>query len=95
MIGTMSYPFQTPGDEDSHGRTSQAFRLTAAILAAAAVLLFCMVGTEAGLASFIPWVSALVAAGLAFRFAPVLIAVIMVVAAPALVIAVLVRWFVT
>lgn len=94
MTATMSYPFQTPGEDESDGRTSVAFRCAAAILSAAAVLLFFIVGTDAGLGGAIAWIIALVAAGVAFRLAPVLIGIIMIVVAPALIIAVVVRFLV-
>jgi RsiW-degrading membrane proteinase PrsW (M82 family) len=89
----MNYPFQAPDQDESHGRTSLAFRLTAAILASAAVLLFCMVGTDAGLGSAYAWIAAAAAAGAAFVLAHVLIAVIMIVVPPVLIIAVLIRFF--
>ena len=87
----MTYPFQKPVRDTSDGRTSMAFRLTAAILAGAAVLLFYMVGTDAGLAGAGVWIAAVVAAGAAFMLAPVLIAVIMIVVPPVLIVVVLVR----
>lgn len=88
----MTYLFPKPVGDQSDGRTSMAFRLTAAILAGAATLLFFMVGTEGGLASAGAWIAAVVAAGAAFMLAPVLIAVIMLVVAPVMIIAVLVRF---
>lgn len=92
---TMNYPFQPPVQDESDGRTSLAFRFTAAILAGAAVLLFFMVGTDAGLSGPGAWIAALAAAGAAFVLAHVLIATIMIVVAPVLIITVIVRFFVT
>lgn len=87
----MTYPFQHPVQDASDGRTSLAFRLTAAILTGAAVLLIFLVGTDAGLAGAGAWIAAIVAAGAAFVLAPVLIAVIMIVVPPVLIVVVLVR----
>jgi hypothetical protein len=95
MPSKMSYPFHTPASDRSNGSTSLAFRLSAAILASAAVLLFCMVGTDAGLASATAWIAAAAVAVAAFMLAHVLIATIMIVVPPVLIIAVLVRYFVT
>jgi RsiW-degrading membrane proteinase PrsW (M82 family) len=87
----MTYPFQKPVQDASDGRTSLAFRLTGAILAGAAVLMFFMVGTGAGLAGPGAWIAAVAAAGAVFVLAPVLIAIIMVVVPPVLIVVVIVR----
>jgi len=91
----MTYPFQTPAADQSDGATTLAFRLTAAILAGAAALLFFMVGTDAGLGSASAWIVAAAAAAATFVLAHVLITVIMIVVAPVLIIAVLVRFLAT
>ncbi|WP_332877383.1 hypothetical protein [Massilia sp. S19_KUP03_FR1] len=91
----MTYPFHTRAREQTDGSTSAAFRLTAAILASAAVLLFFMVGTDAGLGSASAWIVAAAIGVAAFVLAHVLITVIMIVVAPALIIAVLVRFLAT
>lgn len=88
----MAYLFPKPVGDQSDGRTSMAFRLTAAILAGAAMLLFFMVGTAGGLAGVGAWIAAVFAAGAAFMLAPVLITMIMIVVAPVLIIAVLMRF---
>jgi hypothetical protein len=91
----MSYPFHTPSQDASDGRTSTAFRFAASVLVAAAVLLSCMLGTDAGLASAWAWIAAAVAAAAAFFLAHVLIVTIMIVVPPVLIIAVLIRFLVT
>jgi hypothetical protein len=91
----MTYPFHTPKPDQSDGSTSPAFRLTAAILAGAAGLLFFMIGTDAGLAGASAWIVAAAVAVGAFILAHVLITAIMIVVPPVLIIAVLVRFLAT
>ena len=91
----MTYPFHTPKPDQSDGSTSSAFRLSAAILAGTAVLLFFMIGTDAGLDGASAWIVAATVAAAAFLLAHVLITVIMIVVAPLLIIAVLVRFLAT
>jgi len=88
----MSYPFQKPAQDASDGSIGTAFRILAAILAGAAVLLFFMMGTDAGLGSATAWLVAAATAGAVFVLAEVLVAVIMIVVPPVLIIAVLVRF---
>ena len=87
----MSYLSNHPR-ERAPGPT-MAFRVSAALLAGAAVLLFCLAWSEAGLAGAAPWLAALLAAGAAYLLAEALIATIMIVVPPVLAIAVLVRFF--
>lgn len=91
----MSYLFHTPGQERSDGSTSMAFRVTAAILAAAAVMLFFVTATSLGIDSPVPWIAAVATAGVAFMLAQALIVVIMIVVPPVLLVAVLVRFLVS
>jgi len=88
----MSYPFQKPALDQSDGSIGMAFRVTAAVLAGAAVLLFFMLATAAGLGGVTAWLAAAATAGIVFVFAEVLVGVIMIVVAPVLIVAVLVRW---
>jgi hypothetical protein len=71
---------------------TMAFRVSAALLAGAAILLFCLAWSEAGLASAAPWLAALLAAFAAFMLAEAIIATIMIVIPPVLAIAVLVQF---
>lgn len=88
----MNYFSRKLHDDHADGRTSMAFRLSAAILAGAAVLLFFIVGTDMGAGAAVAWTAAAGIAGAAFMLADVLIVVIMIVVPPVLVIAVLVRF---
>ena len=88
----MSYPFQKPVQDESDGSIGMAFRITASILAACAVLLFFMVGTDIGLDTATPWLVAFGTAGAVFLLAQSLVAAIMIALAPVLIIAVLVRF---
>ena len=89
----MTYPFQKPAQDQSDGSIGTSFRVSAAILAGAAVLLVFMLATDAGLAGAMPWLVAAATAGAVFMLAEVLVAVIMVAVAPVLIITVLVRLF--
>lgn len=88
----MTSLFHTPKPNQSDGSTSRAFRLTAAILGGAAVLLFFMIGTDAGLDGASARIVAAAVAVATFILAHVLITAIMIVLPPVLLIAVLVRF---
>jgi hypothetical protein len=88
----MPYPFQQPVQDESDGSIGMAFRVTASILAACAILLFFLLGTDIGLASATAWLVAVVTAGAVFLLAQSLVATIMIALAPVLIIAVLVRF---
>jgi hypothetical protein len=79
-------------DNDRPAGATPAFRTTAALLSGVAVLLFFLVGSDAGLGDASAWVAAVVAAGVALMLADVLIALIMVALPPVLILAVLVRF---
>jgi hypothetical protein len=88
----MPYPFQKPSQDVSDGSIGMAFRVTAALLAGVAVLLFCLLATDAGLTGATAWLLAAASAGAVFLLAQSLVAAIMVALAPVLIIAVLVRF---
>jgi RsiW-degrading membrane proteinase PrsW (M82 family) len=88
----MPYPFQKPSQDVSDGSIGMAFRVTAAFLAGVAVLLFCLIETDAGLGGATAWLLAAASAGAVFLLAQSLVAAIMVALAPVLIIAVVVRF---
>ena len=91
----MTYPFQQPGQDESDGSIGMAFRITASILAGIAVLLFCLLETDAGLGGMTAWLIAAATAGAVFLLAQSLVAALMIALAPVLIIAVVVRFFLT
>ena len=88
----MSYPFQKPVQDESDGSIGMAFRVTASFLAACAVLLFFLLGTDIGLERVTAWLVAIGTAGAVFLLAQSLVAAIMIALAPVLIVAVLVRF---